>query len=117
MTTLVYCFTLYLLSVLSMAKILQLIFEISETYGLVSYLVAVNLLNQICRLRAQCMTSKNTFKLCSARMFRTTMCVCRYFLQIKICVIKQLLDSSSADNNYLEHDYSGFITKTSSNNC
>ena len=46
-TTLFYCYTLYLLSVLSMAKILHLILEISETYGLVSYLVAVNLLKYV----------------------------------------------------------------------
>ena len=94
-TTLVYCYTLYLLSVFSMAKILQSILEISKTYGLVSsrYLVAVNLL--ICRLRAQCMTSKSTFKLCSARLCFFAV----IFFKLQKCVKKQLLDSSSADNN------------------
>ena len=56
---------------------------------------AVNLLT--CRLRAQCMTWKSTFKLCSARQ-----CV---FVDIFFKrMIKQLLDSFFADNTYLKLD-------------
>ena len=92
MTNLIYCYTLYALSVFSLAK---LILEISATYELVCFLVAVNLLT--CRLRAQCMTWKSTFKLCSARQ-----CV---FVDIFFKrMIKQLLDSFFADNTYLKLD-------------
>ena len=51
-----YYHTLYSLSMLSLAKILQLILESSTTYRLVGlYLLADNWL--ICRLRVQCMIS------------------------------------------------------------
>ena len=46
-------YTLYSLSVFSMAKSLQLILEISVTYRLASYLPANNWL--ICRLRVRAM--------------------------------------------------------------
>ena len=49
-------YTLYSLSIFSLANILQLILEISATYGLDSYLPADNSL--ICRLRVQCMIFK-----------------------------------------------------------
>ena len=52
-----YYYTLYSLTVFSLAKSLQLILEISATYRLVSYLLADNWL--ICRLRAKCMISTN----------------------------------------------------------
>ena len=65
-------YTLYSLSVFSLAKSLQLILEITATYRLVSYLVADNWL--ICRLRTQCMLSNNNINLGSLQR-----CVCRYF--------------------------------------
>ena len=48
-------YTLYSLSVFSLAESLQLTLEISATYRLVGYLLADNWL--ICRLRVQCMIS------------------------------------------------------------
>ena len=66
--------TFYSLSIFSLAKSLQLIFEISATYRLVSYLLAHNWL--ICRLRAQCMIYNN--RVYSGPLRR---CVCCYFLQ------------------------------------
>ena len=45
--------------VLSLAKSLQLILEISTTYRLVSYLFADNLLNR--RLHVQCVISNNIY--------------------------------------------------------
>ena len=101
---------------------LLLIFEISTTCRLVSYLLADNLL--VCRLRAQCIISNNNINSGSLRW-----CVCRYFLQNNVIIIKQLLDSrgfcdilnnqglgqcyqpqpsASADNTYLDLDYSGY---------
>ena len=79
-------YTLYSLSVFSLAKSLRLILEISATCRLVSYLLADNLL--ICRLRAQCMISNNNINSGSLRL-----CVCHYFLQNNVIIIKQLLDS------------------------
>ena len=101
---------------------LLLIFEISTTCRLVSYLLADNLL--VCRLRAQYIISNNNINSGSLRW-----CVCRYFLQNNVIIIKQLLDSrgfcdilnnqglgqcyqpqpsASADNTYLDLDYSGY---------
>ena len=101
---------------------LLLIFEISTTCRLVSYLLTDNLL--VCRLRAQCIISNNNINSGSLRW-----CVCRYFLQNNVIIIKQLLDSrgfcdilnnqglgqcyqpqpsASADNTYLDLDYSGY---------
>ena len=53
-------YTLYSLSIFSLDNILQLILEISATYGLDSYPLADNWL--ICRLRAQCMIFKSNVK-------------------------------------------------------
>ena len=54
-------YTLYSISVFSLAKNLQLTLVISPTYRLVSYLLADNWL--ICRLCGQCMISKSNGKL------------------------------------------------------
>jgi len=67
-------YTLYSLSVFSLAKILQLILEMSATYRLVSYPLADNWL--ICWLRAQCMISNDNINLGSLRW-----CVCCLFHQ------------------------------------
>ena len=68
----VYYYTLYSLSVFSLAKSLQLILEINATYRLVSYLLDW----PISRMRAQCMISNKNINSGSLRW-----CVCRYFLQ------------------------------------
>ena len=65
-------YTLYSLSVFSLAKSLQLILEISTTYRLVSYLLADNWL--ISRLCTQCMMSNNNINLGSLQRY-----VCCYF--------------------------------------
>ena len=65
---------------------LQLILEINATYRLVSCLLADNSL--IFRLRAQCMISNKYINSGSLRRR-----VCRYFLQNKVLIIQQLLDS------------------------
>ena len=71
------CYTLFLLSVLSLAKSLQLILEISACQPIqMSQLSASRLVTNLIRLRAQCMTFNSDVKLCSMRC-----CVCRYFLQ------------------------------------
>ena len=62
---------------------LLLIFEIGTTCRLVSYLLTDNLL--VCRLRAQCIISNNNINSGSLRW-----CVCRYFLQNNVIIIKQL---------------------------
>ena len=56
-------YTLYSLSVLSLAKSLQFIFDISAANRLVSYLLADEWL--ICRLRVQCIIFKSNVNLCS----------------------------------------------------
>ena len=123
-------YTLYSLSVFSLAKSLLLIFEISTTCRLVSYLLEDNLL--VCRLRAQCIISNNNIN--SGFLRR---CVCRYFLQNNVIIIKQLLDSRGfcdiLNNQGLGKCYQPrpsarlatltstliipHITKTPSNNC
>ena len=71
------CYTLFLLSVLSLAKGLQLILEISVCQPIqMSQLSASRLGTNLIRLRAQCMIFNSNVKLCSMRC-----CVCRYFLQ------------------------------------
>ena len=70
----IYYYTLYSLSVSSLAKNLQLILEIGETYRLVTYLLADNWL--IFRLCAQCMISKNICQFGSLWQR-----VCHYFRQ------------------------------------
>ena len=67
-------FTLYSLSVSSVAKSLQLILETRATNRLISYLLADDKL--ICRLCARCMISNNNINSGSLRQR-----VCRYFLQ------------------------------------
>ena len=119
-------YTLYSLSVFSLAKSLLLILEISATCRLVSYLLADNLI--ICRLRAQCMISNNNINSGSLRR-----CVC----QNNVIIIKQLLDSRGfcdiLNNQGLGKCYQPrpsarlvtltstmiipHITKTPSNNC
>ena len=64
----VYCSTFYSLSIFSSAKSLQLIFEISVTYRLVSYLLTDNWL--IFRLHAQCMISNNSTSVNSGSLRR-----------------------------------------------
>ena len=71
-------YTLYQLSVFSLAKSLELILEISAIYRL-----ADNWL--ICRSRAQCMISNNSINSSFLRE-----CICRYFLQ-KNVLKKQIL--------------------------
>ena len=77
-------YTLYSLSVFSLAKSLQLIVEISTTYRLVSYLLADNWL--MCRLCAQCTISNN-----NNYQFRFFATLCLSLFSSKQCLIKQLL--------------------------
>ena len=119
-------FSLYLLSIFSLAKIQQLILEISATYKLVSYLLADNWL--ICTLCAQCMISESNVTPSVPLILSLSIS--------KQCIIKQLLDSvfviswiikvsvsvlsksafGSADNTYFDLDHSGYH-ETSSNRC
>ena len=111
-------YTLYSLSVFSLAKSLQLILEISATYRLVSYLLADNWL--ICRLHAQCMISNNNIN--SGRLLCDSVFVVIFFktmynktiIKFGFCDIlkNQGLGNChqprpSADNTYLDLDYPG----------
>ena len=116
------CYTLYSLSVYSLAKSLQLILESSANYRLVSYLLVDNWL--ICRLRAQCMISN----IDSGSLRR-----CVSLFSSNQCITKQLLDilnNQGLDKCYQPRPSARLITltstliikyihitKTSSNNC
>ena len=112
-------YTLKPLSILSLAKILQLILEITPTYWLVSYLLTDNWL--ICGLRAH----YAWFLRAMSSWLRATVYLLLFIS--KQCMIKQSLDSIfvisgiikvpvivislaliSADDTYLDLDYSGY---------
>ena len=78
-------YTLYSLSVFSLAKSLKLMLEISVAYRLGSYLLTDNCL--ICRLRARCMISNGNINI---NILAT---VCLSLFSSKQWIIKQSLDS------------------------
>ena len=114
---------MYSLSAFSLANSLQLIFEISTTFRLVSCLLADSA--DWSRLPGHYMISKSNVKLCCMRC-----CVCPYFLQNNV-IIKQLLDSVFVNiQNNQGHGVPlaplitvtstlniSDVTKTSSDNC